>query len=270
MMQKWMVGIVVAGVLAAGTIPAAAAERWADKQVQQQGEAVKLSFEAWKKALEKANYDDAVIKNASGTIDVKAFLKAFEQDIDTFNDRFKSTRNGTTEVIALLRRASDVERRYQVQGGVGKAEWTKLGTDLGQLATAFRSPWPIASMDATAYRIGDAELAGHCGEVARLLGPVKDAADAASKKAAPADKAGREALKKEADALAAQAKTLQGNIKSGTAVATQIPQFLSNAATYVAKVKALALANPGATALDSTNRSLAAVAKAFGEAWASQ
>ena len=96
MTSRWLsVLLAIAAVtLIAG--PAAAGERPNDKAVEQQGKQIKEGFEIWKKALEKRNLDDAVLRSAAGTIDVKEFLKSFAKDIDTFNDRFKATKSAGT------------------------------------------------------------------------------------------------------------------------------------------------------------------------------
>src|SRR5262245_30730202 len=106
-----------------------AADRLTDPQVTQLVESIGRGFDRWKDDLERRNLDDAVIKNAAGTIDVKKFLKDMEDAIDLVKDRLKSTYAAGPEVTALLRRASDVERRAKQDGG-GEA-WKTLS---GQLA----------------------------------------------------------------------------------------------------------------------------------------
>ena len=117
MIRTWPRALILVALFALPAVPAAA-ERMNDKAVEQQSKQIKEGFEIWKQALEQGNLEDAVIRSAAGTIDVQEYLKSFAKDIDTFNDCFKGTRSAGTEALALLLRASDVERRVRQQGGI--------------------------------------------------------------------------------------------------------------------------------------------------------
>ena len=82
-------GLLIAVLLAAAPLTASA-DRLTDKQVDATIDQVKKSYDRWKDGLEKANMDDAVIRSAAGTTDVKQFLKGFKDDLDKLDDKFGS------------------------------------------------------------------------------------------------------------------------------------------------------------------------------------
>ena len=271
MIPKWPCTFIALAVAALLAGPAAAAERLNDKAVEQQGKQIKEGFGIWKKALEKRNLDDAVLRNAAGTIDVKEFLKSFEKDIDTFNDRFKSTKSAATEALALLRRASDVERRVRQQGGISTpGEWAALATQCKALAAAYGAAFPIESMDVGVNRLSDKELAGQLDEMAAKAKKVKGAADDAAKKAAGMDKATRETMKLEFDSIARLASEVAGKIRSGEAASVQVSQLLAVSATAQGRLGALDLPQTAKNDWSVVDAAAVAVAHAFGEQWTSK
>ena len=267
MMRNSSFGFIVLGLMAVLAVPALAAERPSDKAVEQQGKQIKEGFDIWKKALEKKNLDDAVIRSAAGTIDVKEFLKGFEKDIDTFNDRFKSTRSAGPEALTLLRRASDVERRVRQQGSATPAEWAALATQCKALAAAYLVVWPIETMDATANRLGDKELAAQLEEMGRLAKRVKGPADDAAKKNTNMDKATRETMKLEFDGVARLAGEVANKIKGGEAAAVQVSQLLAVTFSVNGKLASLDLPQAAKNDWSVVDRAAATVANAFGEQW---
>lgn len=250
--------------------PVVAAERLNDKAVEQQGKQIKEGFDIWKKALEKKNLDDAVIRSAAGTIDVKEFLKGFEKDIETFNDRFKSSKSAGPEAIALLRRASDVERRAKQQGISTPGEWAALSTQLKALAAAYRLAFPIESMDAAANRLSDKDLVAQLEDMGDKAKRVKGPADDAAKKAAGMDKAARETLKLEFDSIARMAGEVASKVRAGEAAGVQVSQLLAVTNSAQGKLGALGLSQAAKNDWSVVDRAAAAVAVAFGEEWTSK
>jgi hypothetical protein len=99
-----------------------------------------------------------VITSAERTVRVKDFLKDFEKAIDVLKDRFKPEYAASPEVLALLRRGSDVELRNRRQGLTADSAWAALGLKLGALAHAYEVAWPVEDMNVRTARLNDAEL----------------------------------------------------------------------------------------------------------------
>ncbi|MCX6550011.1 MAG: hypothetical protein NTY02_03205 [Acidobacteria bacterium] len=268
MARKTFVQALVVGIMTALAVPSFAAGRLNDKAVEQQGKQIKAGFETWKKALEKKNLDDAVIRGAAGTIEVKEFLKNFERDISTFNERFQSTKSAGPEALTLLRRASDVERRASSQqGSAVPSEWQAFSRQCAVLAGAYGVVWPIEAMDATASRLGDKEVAGHIEQIGQLAKRVKGPADDAAKKSTTVDKAARETMKLEFESVARLAGEAANKVKSGSPVSAEVSQLLAVTSSVHGKIATLSLPQAAANDWSGVDRAAAIVAGAFGEHW---
>ena len=269
MKNTWMRLAAAVIVMAAIAAPAFAVERMSDKQVKEQGKIVKTGFEAWKKALEKQKLANATITNATGTIDVKEFINSFEKDIDTFNDKFDSTKNGGPEALVLLRRASDVERRNRAQGSKVPSEWAALVTQLSALASAYGVTFPIETMDAQLGRVNDTELITQLAEVERLAKRLQGQAEDATKKANASDKAAAkaagDAIKIETDKLATMAKVLGDKVKNGQASSAEATAILAAIKKYGEGLTALQLSQPAKTDWASIEKAAGVIARAYGE-----
>lgn len=264
---RWLAALVTLPLVAALASPASAAERLTDKQVEQQGKAIRAGFEAWKQALEKKNLDDAVIRSAAGTIDVKDFLKAFDQELAAFTDAFRKSKSANAEALPLLRRASDVERRRRAQGGVAIAEWSALSAQFAALCAAYGAIWPIESMDATVARLNDDEIVAQIDDIERLSKRVRGPAVEAAKSSAAMDKAARDTMALEADSIPRLAKELAAKIKAGQSAAQAASQLLAVIFSLNGKLTQLTLPPAAKTDWEAVDRSAAAVARAFGEQW---
>lgn len=270
MTSKWLC-VPIATAMAVALLltgQARAAERMNDKAIEQHGKQVKEGFDIWKHALERRNLDDAVIRSAAGTIDVKEFLKAFEKDIETFNDRFRKSKSAGSEATALLRRASDVERRVREQGGISTpAEWAALASQCKSLAAAYGVAFPIESMEVSANRLSDEDMAAQLELMRDRAKRVRGPADDAAKKAAGMDKAARETIKLELDSVARLAGGVAAKIKSGEAASVQVSQLLAVAHSVRGKLEALNLPQAARNDWSTVDRAAMFVARAFGEQW---
>lgn len=261
--------IIAASLLAVGLAvqPAAAAERLTDKQLEQVVKNIDEGFDKWKDDLERRNVDDAVIRSASGTVNVKDFLRDFERDIDTLKNRFKGTYAAGPEATALLRRASDVERRNRASGNSGGAAWQSLAGQFQAMAAAYGVSWPT---DATAMaeRLNDKELAARVNQAAaaadRLRSPMKSAAGKNPSVTKPSIAAAETDLK----ALKDASKRLEGGLKNGRATSADATRVLELAAKSRAFVNGIGpMSAQGGAQMRTIDTAMAAVAKAYGVSW---
>ena len=254
--------ILAAALLVAAMPSAASADRLTDEQVKSLIEQVDKNFDRWKDGLEKANMDEAVIKSAAGTIDVKQFLKGFEDDIDKLKDKFKAENAAVTEANQVLRKGSDVERRYKQRGGPAGSEWQAFSNSLQALAGAYGvQTWPFESLDIQLMRVNDKDLAARLAGTQRMakqlgneVGKVKDL-----------PKADRDALKADAKRLEDTVKELASRIKDDKPASAEAKGFLDQINALQPKVSGLAgLSTPGKTAWSQVAQGGQAIALAFG------
>lgn len=268
MRTPFIVGGLIAGLLLVPfTTPVSAAERLSDKQLEQVVENIDRGFDKWKDDLERRNMDDAMIRSASGTVNVKEFLRDFERDIDTLKDRFKGTYAAGPEVTALLRRASDVDRRNQANRTDGGEPWKYLAAQFQQMAASYGASWPMDAT-ATAQRLNDKELAARVNQAAsaadKLRSPMKSAAAKNPSLAKPAVTAAENDLK----SLQQAAKRLDSGLKGGRATSADATRVLELAKKNRAFIQGVGPMAPAGTAqMNTIDGAMQAVAKAYGVAW---
>lgn len=242
---------------------AAAAERLNDEQVKKLIQDIDQGYDAWKRGLEKENLDDAVITSAERTIKVKTFLVDFEKAIDGVKDRFNPGYAASPEVLALLRRGSDVELRNRRQGLTPSSEWPALATKLGSLAAAYAADWPVEDMNFKAARLNDGELASKAEHVARSAKLLQGESDKAAKADKSIDKAARESLKRSIQALEQKAKDVQARVKDDRPASVEVTGLLSQASDVKATLAKLSLASAGGEGWRGIQSGLEALAHAY-------
>jgi len=260
MCRKTLATLAVALVLPIG---AAGAERMTDEQVKKLIEDIDAGYRTWKQDLEKENLDDAVITSAERTIKVKDFLKDFEQAIDVLKDRFKPEYAASPEVLALLRRGSDVELRNRRQGQTRSSAWPALGAKLDALAHAYALAWPVESMTVQAGRLNDGELAGKVEQMENAAKALQSETEKAAKANKSIDKAMRGSLKSSIQQLDQKAKEVRSRIKEDRPAAVEVGQLLSQTGNLKATLTKLSLPSAEGPAWRGIESGTEALARAF-------
>jgi hypothetical protein len=258
---------VAAACIALVSAPLRAAERLTDRQLEQVVKNIDEGFDKWKDDLERRNMDDAVIRSAAGTINVRDFLRDFERDIDTLKDRFKGTYAAGPEVTTLLRRASDVERRNQANKTDGGAAWTSMAGQFRAMADAYGVDFPMDA-NASAQRLNDKELAARVSQAAaaadKLRSPMKKAAGMNPSVAKPAVATAESDLK----ALKDAAKRLESGLKGGRATSADATRVLDLAGKSRSFVQGLGPLDASGTAQMTTlSSTMQALARAYDLDW---
>jgi hypothetical protein len=239
-----------------------AAERMTDEQVKKLVEDIDAGYDAWKRGLEKENLDDAVIKTAERTIQVKVFLKDFEKAIDLVKDRYAPGSAAATEVLALLRLSSDVELRNRRQGLAPSSEWPALGAKLGALAGAYGLAWPIESMNVQPARLNDGELAARIQKMEASTKRLQSETEKAAKANKSIDKTTRESLKKSIQDLERTAKDVRERIQGDRPAEVEATKLLSQTGGIKKTLAGLSLPTAGET-WQGVDSGAQAVARSF-------
>jgi hypothetical protein len=244
-------------------IGAAAAERMTDEQVKKLIEDIDTGYDTWKQALEKKNLDDAVITSAERTVKVKDFLKDFEKAIDVLKDRFKPEYAASPEVLALLRRGSDVELRNRRQGLTPDSAWAALGAKLGALAHVYEVTWPVEDMNVRTARLNDAELAGKVEQVEKAAKRLGAEADKAAKARKSIDKPTRASLKSSIQQVERKAREVRSRIKDDMPVSVEVGQLLTQSGKVKETLAGLSLFPAEVPSWQGIEPGLEALAHAF-------
>lgn len=242
---------------------AAAGERMTDEQVEKLIEDIDAGYRTWRQDLEKENLDDAVIRSAERTVKVKQFLKEFDRDIDVLRDRFKPSYAATPEVVALLRRGSDVELRNRRQNLTPQSAWLPLSAKLGSLARAYELPFPVESMNALGARLNDGELATRVEQLEKALKQLQGEADKAAKANKAIDKAARDSIKGSIRQLEQTAKDVRSRIKEDRPAATEVAQLVTGASALRQTLAKLSLPTTGGASWPAIDAGVQALALAY-------
>jgi hypothetical protein len=251
-------------VLALGlSVGASAAERMTDEQVEKLIEDIDTGYGTWKQELERSNLDDAVITSAERTVKVKDFLKDFDKAIDVLKDRFGSGYAASPEVLALLRRGSDVELRNRRQGQSATSAWAALGSKLGALAHAYGVAFPVESMNVLPARLSDGELAGKVEQMAKAAKQLQGETERAAKADKSIDKPTRESLKSSIRQLEQKARDVRSRIKDDRPAAVEVGELLSQTGKVRQALTTLAISPTRQASWSTIDAGADALARAF-------
>jgi len=260
MCRRILVAFAVALALPIG---AAGAERMTDEQVKKLIEDIDAGYRTWKQDLEKENLDDAVITSAERTVKIKDLLRDFGKEIDVLQGRFKPDHSASLEVMALLRRGSDVELHNRRQGRTRSSAWTPLGSKLEALAHAYELAWPVESMSVRAVRLNDGELAGKVKQMEDAAKQLQDETEKAAKAAKSVDKATRGSLKSSIQQIEQMAREVRSRIKEDRPASVEVGQLLGQTTKVKETLARLSLSSAGGPAWRGIESGTEALARAF-------
>lgn len=238
-------------------------ERMTDEQVKALIEDIDGGYKTWKHGLEERNLDDAVITSAERTIKVKDFLKDFDKAIDLVKDRFKSENAASIEVMALLRRGSDVELRNRRQGQAASSDWPALGSKLAALASAYGATWPVENMDVQAVRLNDGELSSRVERMEKAAKQLRSDTEKAAKADKAIDKAARESLKASIEDLERTAKDVRARVEGDRPAAIEVGKLLTRTGDVKGTMAKLSLTSAGGASWQGIDSGAEALAFAY-------
>lgn len=226
--MKLLVPILLAAAVSGS--PALAADRLTDRDVKELVARIEQGRDRFDDALD-GKLKDSVVRGASGEVRVDTFLDDFQENIDRLEERLKPDYAASAEAATLLRQATLIERFFKAQppGTKGESEWNRLTTDLKTLAAAYGTEFPLPD-GASVRRLGDREIAAGAEQIADAAGQLKSSLDADLKKDPSVSRETRDAILREVDQLAKDAKALRSRVKDGKPSSAEADQMLARAA----------------------------------------
>ena len=203
----------------------------------------------------------STLRGARGETNVGAYLDDLQENVKRMKERFKPEYSASKEVEAVLRQGTDIDTYMKTQSSEfkGRSEWDRMASELGRLAAAYGTTFPL-SANAAVRRINDAETAATAEEVARAADRFKKEID----RDASLVKTARDAIKQEVDAVIQQAKTVKSRT-SGSRPATAEMRDLVIGAGKVGKfVSDNTVAAPVKSAWEAMQAPLDKLQQAFG------
>lgn len=264
-MRSMILPLLVATGLATPVVAAAQAERPTDREVKALIESVEKKAERFEGALDN-QLKKAVMRSATGEVDVERYLDDFEKSIDSLKDRFGSDYSASTEALAVLRRGTDIHNYMKRHPGMkGTSEGDDMAAELNKLAGAYGTPFPLSDSVASVRRMNDGEVATAADVVASSADGFKKALESDLKRLPEADRAAARATAKDAEQLAKTAKELKSRVSDGKPASAEVRSLMDNAARIDGYLSGKTL--PAATQWKGVVSNLQKVAQGFGVPW---
>jgi hypothetical protein len=167
-----VVSILIAPTAAIGQQPG---QRLSDPDVKKIIEDVEHSRDDFQDHLD-SKIKDSTLRGPNGEVRVEDFLKDLKDNVDKLNDRFKKDYSASAEAATVLRQASRIHAHIKAQSGEikGGSEWDRFAVDLGRLADAYGTTFPLPD-GAPVRRINDGEAASTADKIADQVDVVKNA-----------------------------------------------------------------------------------------------
>ena len=198
-------------------------ERLSDRDVKQIIEAVDHGRDRFEDQLD-GKIKDATLRGPRGEVNVEQYLQDLQDNVTKLKERFDTDYSASAEATAVLRQSSDIHNYLQNQAAEikGRSEWDRLALDLGRLADAYDTTFPL-SADAPVRRINDRETAARAEEIAKQADVVKRAVGQ-DKVLAKAD---RDAIRADLDQLKHQANTVKDRASDSKPATAEARQLMS-------------------------------------------
>ncbi len=229
-------------VLGMGPVAAAAqtGERLSDNEIRKIIEDLNTSRDRFEDQLD-GEIKSAIVRSPTGEISVERYLDDLQENVKSLKDRFTDEYSASKEAQTVLRQGTEIANYFRKQTKVirGQSEFDRMAVDLGRLATAYGTAFPLPDRDAPVRRINDDETAATAEALARQVDQVKREID--REKALP--KEAKDAAKKDLDLLKKNANTVKSRASDSqpaTAEAKQVVDTFTKIGSFMQGQAALA------------------------------
>ena len=200
----FLCGFAMCGGLAFGQ----SSQRLTDKDVKSLLEAVDNARDRFEDQLD-GKLKSQVLRGPSGEVDVSRFLDDLQENTGRLKERFTPEYAASAEVAAVLRQGTAVAAFMKQHPGIkGASEWDRMASELGRLATAYGTKFPLEG-DSPVRRINDREAANAASTIAEHADRFKNAVNREQTLAKPA----KDGIKGQADAVKNAANALKSRLK---------------------------------------------------------
>jgi hypothetical protein len=198
-------------------------ERLSDNDVKEIIEAVNHGRDRFEDQLD-GKIKNATLRGPRGEVKIEDYLQDLQDNVNKLKERFDKNYSAGAEVTTVLRQGSDIHNYFTAQSADirGRSEWDRLAMDLGRLADAYGTRFPLPA-DAPVRRINDGEAAAKAEAIAKQADVVKRAVGQ-DKTLAKADK---DAIRDDLDRLKDQANTVKDRVADSKPATAETRQLMS-------------------------------------------
>lgn len=171
-------------VVAASVVTAAQGTRMTDKEMKKLMETIEKDVELFTKAMD-SQYRKAVLRSASGEVEVAVYLKNLKDLAKKMKSGFDSKYPANDEVLTFLRYAEPIQARHARGDSLfgAEKEWPRLSGDIVRLSAEYNIRWGSNPDAWNARRINDKEVGQALDSLRKSIGDFKKDLDKAAKKA---------------------------------------------------------------------------------------
>jgi len=218
---RYAATLIVAALACPAPAAAQAGQRLSDSDVKQIIEDVDHTRDRFEDKLD-GKLKDSIVRGPRGEVKVSDYLQDLQDNVKKLKERFDKNYAGSAEAAAILRQGTAINSGIKAMPGEikGGSEWDRMAIDLGRLAQAYGTTFPLPE-GAPVRRINDGEASATAEAIAKQADEVKKAIG----KESTLPKSDRKALSEDLDALKDQAKTVKSRAldsKPATAEARQV------------------------------------------------
>jgi hypothetical protein len=235
-------------------------ERLSDRDVRQIIDDVDHARDRFEDQLD-GSIKSAIVRGPTGEVSVSRYLDDLQENVGHLRDRFSPSYAASKEAETVLQQGTEIQRYMSTQPDrfKGQSEWDALAMQLGRLAAAYRTTFPLPA-DAVVRRMNDAEVASTADQAAKRADELKD--QIGRENGLP--KTARDAARKDADAFIKQAKTVKSRASDSKPATAEMRELMTRAATLRSFVESQTLMPGTMGAWSALGTPLEALQQAYG------
>lgn len=235
-------------------------ERLSDRDVQQIFDDVNQARDRFEDQLD-GSIKSSIVRGPTGEVSVSRYLDDLQENVAHLKDRFSSSYAASKEAETVLRQGTEIQRHMATQPDrfKGASEWDTLAMQLGRLASAYRTTFPLPP-DAVVRRMNDAEVATTADQAAKRADDLKDQIGRES----GLPKTARDVARKDADAFIKQAKTVKARASDSKPATAEMRELMTRAATLRSFIESQTLMPGTIGAWSALGAPLEALQQAYG------
>jgi hypothetical protein len=232
-----------------------------DSQVESLIEQMEKASSQFERALDR-DLKRATIRSPNGEMQMEPFLEDFNTSIERLKDRFDKDYAASSELTALMRRATDLDNfiKSQPPSLKGRSEWDSYSASLNALAAAYGSSFPMKE-DNPPRRMNDLEIKQAADNAVKSGESLKKQL---SKVYGKDDDEARKVAAAEVDAMTKGAKGLKDRVDDRKPASGEAAVFTEAVKKLETTLGSKTLTPDATKALDGIKASYSKVEQAFG------
>jgi len=208
------------------------------------------------------NLKASVLRTPTGEVNVSRYLDDLQENVKNLKDRFNRQYSASKEAETVLRQGTEIHtyikaKPAEIKGG---SEWDTMTRGLTRLAQAYNTSFPLPN-GATVRRMNDLEVSSTADTFAKGADELKKQIG----KESTVDKAVRDTVVKDVDAVAKQARVVKSRAsesKPATSEMRQLVELTSKVDGFIRGQSRLSAAT--STAWNALSAPMGALQQAYG------